>query len=177
MSAVTAPTSTSSSTSKMTPSPAIGSSTRGPPCFAAGTSERGKHSFTAVRAAQVAVYARVSSSENRPNLDRQAERVAAVCAATGWPVASLAKVVKVVKECGSGVNDQRPQFLALLADTSISHIVGAHTDRGSRFGVASIPTVLKTPGRERVIGTDAETGHEDVLPDVVAISTSCTARL
>jgi len=131
----------------------------------------------AVRAAQVAVYARVSSSENRPNLDRQAERVAAVCAATGWPVASLAKVVKVVKECGSGVNDQRPQFLALLADTSISHIVGAHTDRGSRFGVASIPTVLKTPGRERVIGTDAETGHEDVLPDVVAISTSCTARL
>jgi putative resolvase len=50
----------------------------------------------------------------------------------------------VVKECGSGVNDQRPQFLALLADTSISHIVVEHKDRCSRLGVAYIQTLLKT---------------------------------
>src|SRR5262252_1667159 len=57
----------------------------------------------AVRPQKVAIYARVSSAENRKNLDSQAEHVAAFCAAKGW------RVAKVVKECGSGVNDQRPQ--------------------------------------------------------------------
>jgi predicted site-specific integrase-resolvase len=74
--------------------------------------------------------ARVSSTENRTNLDGQAEPVAAFCAARGWQVA------KVVKERGSGVNDRRPQLLALRADTRIGHMVVEHKDRCSRFGVA-----------------------------------------
>lgn len=77
----------------------------------------------AIRPQRVAVYARVSSAENRKNLDSQAERVAAFCAAKGWHVA------QVVKECGSGVNDHRPQFLALLSDSSISHIVLSSSTR------------------------------------------------
>jgi predicted site-specific integrase-resolvase len=55
-----------------------------------------------------AVYARVSSSENKDTLERQAERLVIWCNAQGWSVS------KVVKECGSGVNDQRPEFLALF---------------------------------------------------------------
>jgi putative resolvase len=125
----------------------------------------------AVRPQKVAVYARVSSAENRKNLESQTERVAAFCAAKGWQVA------KVVKECGSGINDQRPQLLALLADTSISHIVVEHNDRCSRFGVAYIQTLLKTQGRELVIVNEAEEGQEDVLQDFVAIITSFCARL
>jgi predicted site-specific integrase-resolvase len=54
---------------------------------------------------KVVVSARVSSTENRKHLDSQAERVSAYCAAKGWQVA------KVVKDCGSGVKEQRPQFL------------------------------------------------------------------
>jgi putative resolvase len=125
----------------------------------------------AVRPQKVAVYARVSSTEHRKDLEGQAERVAAFCAAKGWQVA------KIVKECGSGVNDQRPQFLALLADTSISHIVVEQKDRCSRFGVAYIQTLLKTQGRELVIVNEAEEGQEDLLRDFVAIITSFTARL
>lgn len=123
------------------------------------------------RVQKVAVYARVSSAENRKNLESQAERVSAFCAARGWQVA------KVVKECGSGVNDQRPQFLALLADTSISHIVVEHKDRCSRFGVAYIQTLLHTQGRELVIVNEAEEGQEDLMQDFVAIITSFCARL
>ena len=124
-----------------------------------------------VRPQKVAVYARVSSAENRKNLEGQAERVSAFCAAKGWQVA------KVVKECGSGVNDQRPQFLALLADTSISHIVVEHKDRCSRFGVAYIQTLLSSQGRELVIINEAENGTEDLMQDLVAIITSFCARL
>ena len=124
------------------------------------------------RPQKVAVYARVSSTESRKNLDSQAERVAAFCAAKGWQVA------KVVKECGSGVNDQRPQFLALLTDTSISHIVVEHKDRCSRFGVAYIQTLLKTQGRELVIINETEEEEKaDLMQDFVAVITSFCARL
>jgi predicted site-specific integrase-resolvase len=124
----------------------------------------------AVHSQKVAVYARVCSAEHRKNLDSQAERVAAFCAAKGWHVA------KVVKECGSGVNDQRPQFLALLADPAVSHIVVEHKDRCSRFGVAYIQTLLHTQGRELVIINEAEE-EADLLQDFVAIITSFCARL
>lgn len=126
---------------------------------------------TSPRPHKVAVYARVSSAENRTNLDSQAQRVGAFCAAKGWQIA------QVVKECGSGVNDQRPQFLALLADTSISHIVVEHKDRCSRFGVAYIQTLLKTQERELVIVNEVEEGQEDLMQDFVAIITSFCARL
>src|SRR5437867_3033333 len=66
---------------------------------------------------KVAIYARVSSTENTSNLDSQAERLVAYCAAKGYQVA------KVVKEIGSSVNESRPQFLSLLEDQSIGLIV------------------------------------------------------
>jgi predicted site-specific integrase-resolvase len=123
------------------------------------------------RPQKVAVYTRVSSAENRKNLEGQAERVVAFCAARGWQVS------KVVKECGSGVNDQRPLFLSLLADTSITQIVAEHTDRCSRFGVAYIQTLLKAQGRELVSVSEADNGRDDLMQDLVAIITSFTARL
>ncbi len=125
----------------------------------------------AVRPQKVVVYARVSSAEDRMTLDSQAERVSAFCAAKGW------RVAKVVKECGAGVNDQRPQVLALLADPSISHIVVEHQDRCSRVGVAYIQTLLKTQGRALVIINEAAEEQADLLQDFVAIITSFCARL
>jgi putative resolvase len=55
---------------------------------------------------------RVASAENKSNLDSQAERLIAYCAARGYQVA------KVVKEVGSGINDARPKLLALLAENA-----------------------------------------------------------
>jgi predicted site-specific integrase-resolvase len=119
----------------------------------------------------VAVYARVSSAENRQHLDSQAERVAAFCTANGWLVA------QVVKAWGRGVNDPRPQLLVLLGDSRISHIVVEHQARCSRFGVASIQTLLKTPGRALVLVNAAAAGPEDLRHDLGAIITSLCARL
>jgi putative resolvase len=86
-------------------------------------------------------------------------------------------VAKVVKEYGSGVNDQRPRFLALLGDTSISHIVVEHKDRCSRFGVAYIQTLLVTQGWEVVVVNAAEEEQTDLMKDFVVIITSFCARL
>jgi predicted site-specific integrase-resolvase len=129
---------------------------------------------TGVRSAKqqvVAVYARVSSSENKKNLDTQAERLISWCNAQGWGVS------KVVKECGSGINDQRPKFLALLANREISKIVVEHKDRASRFGVAYIQTLLAMQERELVVVNTADTEESDLMGDFVAIITSFAARL
>jgi predicted site-specific integrase-resolvase len=120
---------------------------------------------------QVAVYTRVSSSENKSNLDSQAERLVAYCAVRGYQVS------KVVKEIGSGVNDNRPQFLALLADPSIGRIVIEHKDRGTRFGFRYIETLLNTYGREIEVVNQAENSTEDLLADLTSIVYSFCARL
>ena len=113
----------------------------------------------------------MSSSENKTNLDTQAQRLISWCNAQGW------SVDKVVKECGSGINDQRPKFLALLANPTISRIVVEHKDRASRFGVAYIQTLLALQERELVIVNTADTAEDDLMGDFVAIITSFTARL
>lgn len=120
---------------------------------------------------KVAVYARVSSAENKSNLDSQAERLVAYCAARGYQVA------KVVKEVGSGINDSRPKFLALLADLSMGTIVVEHTDRATRFGFRYLETLLKTQGRTLEVVNQAENSTEDLLADLTAIIYSFCARL
>jgi putative resolvase len=120
---------------------------------------------------KVAVYARVSSAENKPNLDSQASRLVAYCSAKGY------QVTKVVKEIGSGVNDSRPKFLALLEDQSIRLIVVEHKDRGTRFGFRYIETLLRGQGRTIEVVNQADNGMEDLLADLTSIIYSFCARL
>ena len=61
---------------------------------------------------KVAIYDRVSSSENKDNLDRQAERLEEYCTARGY------RIAKVVKEGGSGINDNRPKLEKLVTGRS-----------------------------------------------------------
>jgi putative resolvase len=83
----------------------------------------------------------------------------------------------VVKEIGSGVNDARPKFLALLEDTSVGVIVVEHKDRASRFGVHYIDTLLRGQGRTLEVVNMAENGTEDLLADLTSIMYSFCARL
>ena len=120
---------------------------------------------------RVAIYARVSSAENKGNLESQAERLAAYCAARGYQVA------KLVTEVGSGVNDARPRLLALLDDQSLGLIVVEHKDRLTRFGFRYLDTLLKAQGRAIEVVNQAENGTEDLLADPTAIVYSFCARL
>lgn len=124
-----------------------------------------------VKPRKVVIYARVSSSENRPNLHSQADRLASYCAAKGYQIS------KVVKEVGSGVNDNRNQLQKILADTSITVIVVEHKDRLTRFGFNYIETLLEGQGRRIEVINMAENGKEDMLEDLVAIIYSFCARL
>ena len=119
----------------------------------------------------MAVYARVSAAENRPNLETQAERLVGYCAAKGY------QVHQVVKEIGSGVNDSRPKFLKLLTDPNVVLIVVEHKDRATRFGFRYLETLLEQQGRHIEVVNLADNGREDLLADLVAIIYSFCARL
>jgi predicted site-specific integrase-resolvase len=83
------------------------------------------------------MYARVSSQKQTPDLDWQVQRLLDYCAAKGYQVA------RSVKELGSGLNDNRPKFLALLTDQSITKVVIEHKDRATRFGFRYVSGIWK----------------------------------
>ena len=120
---------------------------------------------------KVAVYARVSSHEMKENLDRQAQRLTEYCTAKGWQVS------QVVKEIGSGVNDNRPKLIELLKDDSVSVIVVEHKDRLTRFGFNYIEQLLQTYRRKIEVVNLAEEGKEDLLQELTSIIYSFCARM
>jgi predicted site-specific integrase-resolvase len=76
----------------------------------------------------VAVYARVSSADQRSDLDGQVARVVEFVTHKGWPV------VRTVTEVGSGLNGHGPKLKKVLADPSITIVAVEHRDRLLRFG-------------------------------------------
>jgi len=119
----------------------------------------------------VAIYCRVSSSENKGNLETQKKRLLDYCAAKGC------KVSRVITEVGSGINDTRKQWLSLLQDRMVRIIVVEHKDRFTRFGFTGYKTLLNTDGRDIEVVNEAENGKEDLLQDLISIITSFCARL
>lgn len=119
----------------------------------------------------VAVYARISSSENKDNLERQKERLISFCNAKGY------KVSKIVTEIGSGLNDKRPKLESLLSDNSIDIIVVEHKDRLCRFGLNYIQKLLALQGRKIEIVNPVDDDKEDLVQDFVSIITSFCARI
>lgn len=114
------------------------------------------------------VYARVSSSENKSNLETQAKRVADFCTANGWIIN------EIVKECGSGMNDSRPKLQNILHNPKVTRIVIEHKDRLTRFGFEYIKTLF--PGEIVVINNVTE-NEQDLMQDFVSIITSFCARI
>jgi predicted site-specific integrase-resolvase len=117
---------------------------------------------------KTAVYARVSSSENKTNLSSQSKRVQEFCSAKGWVISV------VVEECGSGLNDSRAKLLKLLTDPTITRIVVEHKDRLTRFGFNYLTTLWKG---EIVIINEVIEDEKDLMQDFVSLVTSFTARL
>ena len=119
----------------------------------------------------VAIYARVSSSENKDNLERQKQRLLDYCSARGY------RVIRTVTEVGSGLNDNRKKLESLLLDESVKKIVVEHSDRFSRFGMNYIIKLLKLQGREIEVINEQSNDRDDLMQDFVSIITSFCARL
>lgn len=121
-------------------------------------------------AGRTAVYARVSSADQKADLHRQVARV------TAWASDEQIPVDKVVTGVGSALNGHRRKFLALLRDPSITRIVVEHRDRFCRFGSEYVQAALAAHGRELVV-VDSSEVDDDLVRDMTEILTSMCARL
>lgn len=119
---------------------------------------------------RIALYARVSSIDQKEDLARQLQRLKDYAAAKGYQVA------KEVTEIASGLNDQRPKLGKLLADTSIGTIIVENRDRLTRFGSHYIETLLEAQGRHVEMIFQGDTGDE-LADDFVSVITSMAARI
>lgn len=118
------------------------------------------------------LYARVSSHDQRAELDRQVSRL------TRWAAAASAsaRVVRVEAEVASGMTSRRPKLRRLLADPAVQTVVVTHRDRLARMNAELVEAALWAHGRRLVVLDDGEV-TDDLLRDMVEVLTSCCARL
>ena len=118
----------------------------------------------------VALYARVSSHDQRDDLDRQLARLSRFAAEQDL------HVIESVAEVGSGLNGKRRKLLRLLSDAKVGAIVVEHRDRFARFGSEYLEAALAASGR-RLIVVDAAEMNDDLVPDMISVLTSFCARM
>jgi predicted site-specific integrase-resolvase len=120
---------------------------------------------------KIVLYARVSSSENKINLDTQMERLKNYASAKGY------KVFKEIKEIGSGINDARTKLESVLKDREINLIIVEHKDRLTRFGFNFLEVLLKNSNRKIEVINNTDSEKEDLIQDFISIITSFCARI
>jgi putative resolvase len=119
---------------------------------------------------RVVVYARVSSHDQRHDLDRQVARLAE------WATANGRAVGEVVTEVGSGLDGKRPKLRRILSDPSAGVLVVERRDRLARFGVEHLEAALAANGRKVLVADPGETAG-DLVRDMIEVLTSMCARL
>mgnify|MGYP003405400390 FL=1 len=120
-------------------------------------------------------YARVSSHDQKEDLERQAEVLAAYCTKQGWNF-------QVIKDLGSGMNYQKKglkTLINLILEKKIGRLVLTHKDRLLRFGAELIFTLCELKQVEvLIINKGNEISFEEELAqDVLEIITVFSARL
>lgn len=118
----------------------------------------------------VAIYARVSSREQKDDGERQLERLRNYCASKGL------KISREILEIGSGLNGYRQKLLSILGDNSIDLIVVEHKDRLSRFGFEYIESALNANGRKIEVMNDSES-KKDIMQDFIDVVTCLCASI
>ena len=115
-------------------------------------------------------YARVSSHEQKPQLEPQANRLWAHAGQNGI------KLDRVVSEVASGLNDGRPKLRRLLADPKVGYILVEHRDRLARFGVGMVQAMLEARSGGLLVVKVKEV-EDDLVRDMTEILTCFCARL
>jgi len=120
-------------------------------------------------------YARVSSHDQKADLERQKQVLELYCARQGW-------AFEVVADLGSGMNYHKKGLKRLLNDIladRVGRLVITHKDRLLRFGAELVFAICEAKQVEVVILNQGEdtTFEEELAQDVLEIITVFSARL
>jgi putative resolvase len=120
-------------------------------------------------------YARVSSRDQKKDLERQKELLELYCASQGW-------TYEIMSDLGSGMNYYKKGLTRLLQNIlagKINRLVITHKDRLLRFGAELVFAICEAKEVEIVILNKGEEGkfEEELAKDVLEIITVFSARL
>ena len=120
-------------------------------------------------------YARVSSHDQKADLERQKQVLELYCSSQGW-------LFEILSDLGSGINYNKNNLKALIQsiiDNEVGRLVLTHKDRLLRFGAELIFSICEVRQVEVVIINQGEdsTFEEDLAKDVLEIITVFSARL
>ncbi len=120
-------------------------------------------------------YARVSSHDQKDDLERQKQVLERYCARQGW-------AFEVIADLGSGMNYHKKglkRLLNAISDGQVGRLVITHQDRLLRFGAELVFAICEARNVEVVILNQGEdtSFEEDLAKDVLEISTVFSARL
>lgn len=131
--------------------------------------------FVEQKLGKTLAYARVSSQDQKHDLDRQDAVLSGYCQSNGWNY-------EVIRDLGSGMNYRKKglnKLLAAILDGDVARLVITHKDRLLRFGSELIFAVCEYHDIEVIILNKKEdaTFEEDLASDVLEIITVFSARL
>ena len=120
-------------------------------------------------------YARVSSHDQKTDLERQKQILELYCASHGWQF-------EIISDLGSGMNYHKKGLKKLLDEIlfgKIERLVITHKDRLLRFGAELIFSICEKKEVEVIVINkgDDTTFEEDLAKDVLEIITVFSARL
>ncbi len=122
------------------------------------------------------IYVRVSSSDQKSDLERQVEYLTQYCSSKGY------RVVDVLSDAGSGLNANRKGPLKLLdyvVNRQVDVVVITYKDRLTRFGFEYLEYFFKQHGVrvEVVFGEEPKDAYQELVEDLLAIVTSFAGKL
>jgi len=121
------------------------------------------------------LYARVSSHDQKNDLERQAQLLQTAAYGKGY------KQTHLIKDIGSGLNFEKRGFLALLKllfQQKVKRILVVHKDRLLRFGFPLIEKLCTFLGVTlEVLDARVQSHTEQLVSDVLEIVTVMSARM
>lgn len=120
-------------------------------------------------------YARVSSRDQKDDLERQKRMLELYCASQGWQF-------EVIADLGSGMNYHKKglkKLLSLILNREVNRLVLTHKDRLLRFGAELVFAICEEKQVEVVVINqgDEPSFEEELAKDVLEIITVFSARL
>lgn len=133
----------------------------------------GKAEAKGVRAV---IYARVSSSDQKSDLERQILYLTQYCSAKGY------RVIDVLSDIASGLKTNRRGLLKLfnyVVNRQVDVVVVTYKDRLTRFGFEYLEYFFKQFGVkiEVVYGEEPKDAYQELVEDLLAIVTSFAGKL
>jgi putative resolvase len=125
---------------------------------------------------KVAIYARVSSADQKEDLERQKQKLVEYAKSKGY------QDIEVVEDIASGLNEDRKglnKLFKLLTERQIEAVFITYKDRLTRFGFKYLEAFFSSYGCriEAIDSEEVKEPQQELVEDLVAIVTSFAGKI